>query len=219
MEIGLPCEEKSEEKSGEKNRGGDITSMHLRRSLFFVAPATPAATPSRRQPGETVQALSGRPGCALPGAPKLPSLHLSPRGEAKCERGPSGRGASRLARAGVLDRTSSTASKRNEVMAVVSRASRQGGERCRLGCRARGAFVLSKTAAQDARPLRADELRPRRRDGASWSQIRCLQGRSVRRCCERDAQPKTAARTAAPAVQSLLPCSLLPGIARGGGGP
>ena len=38
-------------------------------------------------------------------------------------RGPSGRGASRLARAGVLDSTSSTASKRNEVMAVVSRAS------------------------------------------------------------------------------------------------
>ena len=38
-------------------------------------------------------------------------------------RGPSGRGASRLARAGVLDCTSSTASKRNEVMAVVSCAS------------------------------------------------------------------------------------------------
>ena len=30
------------------------------------------------------------------------SLHVSPRGEAKCVRGPSGRGASRLARAGVL---------------------------------------------------------------------------------------------------------------------
>ena len=34
------------------------------------------------------------------------------------------------------------------------------------GCRARGAFVLSKTAAQDAPALRADELRPRRREGA-----------------------------------------------------
>ena len=32
------------------------------------------------------------------------SLHVSPRGEAKCVRGPSGRGASRLARAGVLER-------------------------------------------------------------------------------------------------------------------
>ena len=46
--------------------------MRLRRSLFFVAPATPAGTPSRRQPGETVKALPGRPGCGLPGAPKLP---------------------------------------------------------------------------------------------------------------------------------------------------
>ena len=59
------------------------------------------------------------------------NLHVSPRGEAKCVRGPSGlgasraeeKGASRLARAGVLDGTSSTASKRNEVLAVVSRAS------------------------------------------------------------------------------------------------
>ena len=33
----------------------------------------------------------------------LASLHFSPRGEAKCLRGPSGRGASRLARAGVLE--------------------------------------------------------------------------------------------------------------------
>ncbi|MDE0294114.1 MAG: hypothetical protein OXI93_07970 [Bryobacterales bacterium] len=31
------------------------------------------------------------------------NLHYSPRGEAKCVRGPSGRGASRLARAGVLE--------------------------------------------------------------------------------------------------------------------
>ncbi len=52
-----------------------------------------------------------------------PSLHFSPSGEAECVRGPAGRGASRLARAGVLDSTLSTASKRNEVMAVLSRAS------------------------------------------------------------------------------------------------
>ena len=76
------------------------------------------------------------------------------------------------------------------------------------GCPTRGAFVLSNKAAQDAPALRADELRPRRIDGASWSQIRCLHGRSLRRCCERVAQPKTAARTAAPAAQSLLACAL-----------
>ena len=35
--------------------------------------------------------------------PRLASLHFSPRGEAKWVRGPSGRGASRLARAGVLE--------------------------------------------------------------------------------------------------------------------
>ena len=104
-----------------------------------------------------------------------------------------------------------------------------GGQKGRLGCRARGAFVLSKRAARDARALRADELRLRRREGASFSQIRCLHGRSVRPGCARDAQPETAARTAAPAAQSLLPCpllttigcSLLPTIARncsGGGG-
>ena len=53
-------------------------------------------------------------------------LHFSPRGEAKWVRGPSGRGASRLARTGVLDSTLSTASKRNEVLAVVSRVSTVG---------------------------------------------------------------------------------------------
>ena len=52
-----------------------------------------------------------------------PDLYFYPRGEAKCVRGPSGRGARRLARAGVIDSTSSTASKRNEVTAVLSRAS------------------------------------------------------------------------------------------------
>ena len=50
------------------------------------------------------------------------SLYFSPRGKAEWVRGPSGRGASCLARAGVLDSTLSTASKRNEVLAVVSRA-------------------------------------------------------------------------------------------------
>ena len=62
------------------------------------------------------------------------NLPFSPRGEAKWVRGPSGRGASRaeekgasrLARAGVLDSTLSTASKRNEVLVLVSRASTVG---------------------------------------------------------------------------------------------
>ena len=44
---GHPCPR--EEKSGEKNRGGDITSIRLRRSLFFVAPATPAGAPKLPQ--------------------------------------------------------------------------------------------------------------------------------------------------------------------------
>ena len=46
--------------------------MRLRRSLFFVASATPAGRPSRPKPGETVQSLPGRDGCGLPGATKLP---------------------------------------------------------------------------------------------------------------------------------------------------
>ena len=82
-----PREEKSEEKSGgksgEKNRGGDITPIRLRRSLFFVAPATAAGRPSRRQPGERVKALPGRPGCGLPGAPKLPQA-AAPEARSSC---------------------------------------------------------------------------------------------------------------------------------------
>ena len=76
---------------------------------------------------------------------------------------------------------SSTASQRNEIMAVLSHV-----------------FPVRRREMQ---------VRPRRREGASFSQIRCRNGRSVRRGCERDAQPKTAAR-------SLLPCSRLRGIAR-----
>ena len=48
---------------------------------------------------------------------------FSPRGEAKCVRGASVRGAHRLTSGGVRDSTLSTASKRNEVMAGLSRAS------------------------------------------------------------------------------------------------
>ena len=85
-----PREGKSEEKSGEKNRGGDITPMRLRRSLFFVAPATPAGTPSRRKPGESIKALPGRPGCGLPGAPRLPRPKRVRLAEEKVEKSRTG---------------------------------------------------------------------------------------------------------------------------------
>ena len=75
-----------------------------------------AATGSPRTGGRH----RGRP---CPGSQVVLSLHVSSRCEAKRVRGPSGRGARRLARAGVLESTSSTASKRNQVVAVVSRAS------------------------------------------------------------------------------------------------
>ncbi len=51
-----------------------------------------------------------------------PSPQFSPSGERKCVRGPSVRGARRLARAGVLDCTSSMVIERNEAMAGLSRA-------------------------------------------------------------------------------------------------
>ena len=188
--LGVRTKEKSlpashpclrEEKSGEKNRGGDITPMRLRRSLFFVAPATPAGTPSGRQPGETVKALPGRPGrggCGLPGAPKRPwPAYLTTwRGEVRervvrTRREPLG---ARRCTCKYIEHGKQAQRSHGGLIACFDR---QGGEICRSDCRARGAFVLSNQAAQDARVLRADELRPRRIDGASWSQIRCRNGR------------------------------------------
>ena len=66
---------KSEEKNREKNRGGDITPMRLRRSLFFVASATPAGTPCGASPARPSRPSPADPagaGCGLPGAPRLP---------------------------------------------------------------------------------------------------------------------------------------------------
>ena len=72
-----PREEKNEEKSKEKNRGGEITPMRLRRSLFFVAPATPAgplavspARPSRPSPADPAGPAAV---CPVPqSGPRLP---------------------------------------------------------------------------------------------------------------------------------------------------
>ena len=79
----------------------------------------------RGHPGPVVAAVRilRRRSSAAESSRRGASLHVSPRGEAKCVRGASGRGASCLARAGVLDSTLSTASKRNEVMVLVSCAS------------------------------------------------------------------------------------------------
>ena len=60
--------------------------MRLRRSLFFVAPATPAGRPSRRKPGETVKALAGRPGRAGSGLPKA----AAPEARSCCRKQPHG---------------------------------------------------------------------------------------------------------------------------------
>ena len=62
------------------------------------------------------------------------SLPFSPRGEAKCERGPSGRGASRLARGGVLDKYIEHGKQAQRSHGgLIACSDRQGGEKCRLG--------------------------------------------------------------------------------------
>ena len=75
------------------------------------------STPLQPDPPQPRQLMAEAP------PPAEPSPLFSPRGEAKCVRGASVRGARRLTRAGVLDSTLSTASKRNEVLAGLSRAS------------------------------------------------------------------------------------------------
>ena len=54
-------------KKRRKNRGGDITPMRLRRSLFFVAPATPAGRPSLADPAGPAAVCPAPPSC-----PRLP---------------------------------------------------------------------------------------------------------------------------------------------------
>ena len=84
--LGVRTKEKSlpashpclrEEKSGEKNRGGDITPMRLRRSLFFIAPATPAGRPcgaSPARPSRPSPADPAGPAAVCPAPPSCPRL-------------------------------------------------------------------------------------------------------------------------------------------------
>ena len=168
----------SRRKKRRKKRGGDIMPMRLLGRLR-----------RRPRPGRLRSAR------CLQAAPACIAHHVARR--SAC--------GSRNTNHGLY--TSSTPSQRNEVMAVVSRASavRWGEMQAGLPCPRRVRAVENSRTGCAA--LRVDDLRPRRREGASFSQIRCLLGRSVGRECERDAQPETAA-------QSLLPCLLLPGIAR-----
>ena len=84
------------------------------RKSFFVVPADAwySKQPPRKPLGQWLIENTPRginleiPGIANPGGryrSLTASLHFSPRGEAKWVRGPSGRGARRLARAGVLE--------------------------------------------------------------------------------------------------------------------
>ena len=74
------------------------------------------------------------------------SLHVSPRGEAKWVRGSSGRGASRLARAGVLEQyveaRQASATKSWRAYRVLRPS---GGETCRLRFNGRQTFLLERT--------------------------------------------------------------------------
>ncbi|MCG8652575.1 MAG: GNAT family N-acetyltransferase, partial [Pirellulales bacterium] len=72
----------------------------------------------RRSPDPRLLPSGRRQGGLSKGASPL----FLPDGERKCVRGPTIRGARRLARAGVLDSTLSTATKRNEVVARLSPA-------------------------------------------------------------------------------------------------
>ena len=98
-----PSRRKNRREKRRKNRGGDITPIRLQRRL-------------RRQPRPADPA---GPAAVCPAPPSCPSLHFSSRGEAKCVRVT--RHESRNTNHGLYP--SSTASQRNEVMAVLSRAS------------------------------------------------------------------------------------------------
>ena len=54
---------KKRRKMRRKKRGGDITPIRLRRSLFFVAPATPAGTASGARPADPAAVCPAPPSC------------------------------------------------------------------------------------------------------------------------------------------------------------
>ena len=86
------------------------------------------------------------------------SLYFSRRGKAECTRGPSGRVTSFFSRVGALDSTLSTASKRNEVLAVVWRASavmwvESGGGAPAVGRGSSSCWRLSPLASASVSPL------------------------------------------------------------------
>ncbi len=98
----------------------------------------------------------------------VPSPLFSPRGEAKCVRGPSVRGARRLTSGGVLDSTSSTPSKCNEVMAGLSRASAVRWVESRTGAGALDAWgVVVPFPVPAHRTGRADFPHPALRPASS----------------------------------------------------
>ena len=68
-----------------------------------TSPSTGVRTQVRPRPSWTGSNMARRVHTSRGTPCRTSSLHFSPRGEAKWVRGPSGRGASRLARAGVLE--------------------------------------------------------------------------------------------------------------------
>ena len=105
--------------------------------------APPAAPPDKRlSSGRRVS--GGRPIDAAREAPQ-DSLHFSPRGERKCVRGLSDRGARRSARAGVLGLyVEHGGQAQRRYGGPIARLRRQGGEKCRLSPECR---ITAKTLA------------------------------------------------------------------------
>ena len=103
-----------------------LVGGHLLHGVFcwiFIDPVTPLDASNPKPPGPVDGSQARLPRLLHPPSNREPccracernefSLYFSPSGVAKCVRGLAGRDASRLARAGVLDSTLSTASKRN----------------------------------------------------------------------------------------------------------
>ena len=165
--------------------------MRLRRSLFFAAPATSAGRPSRRQPGETVQALRGRPG--RPGAPELPQAPFLPAWGSE-----------------VRERTGRTSCK------PPAPATRPSGFFTNHESRITAFLAVRFAWARKGRNIR--NCRPDRRDRR---QVTACLPTSARNCpapfflaCLLTIARHCSALLGILAARSMLPCSLLPTIAR-----